>query len=222
GPHLRCIGIKNADTRLGARARTVPDRTFARDFQLRLVGHLRRRVVGELLRLRVVAHRRAVLPVVAEPDVALVLALRIVRPGDVDRDLRLGHLAALRVDPADDTLVVDAVPDAVLQVDARAADAAGLRQRLVLGELVGYRIVFPDARVAAEERHPDVALAVDVYAVGRGRVGGSGEELHLARLPVPLEEAVAADHRRPDVALRVDYRGVRLQRLLHLAVRVER
>src|SRR5678816_771662 len=72
GFHFRGVGIKNPDTGLGARARAVPDRAVARDLELRLIGHLRRQIVREFLRLRVVAHRGAALAVVAEPDVALV------------------------------------------------------------------------------------------------------------------------------------------------------
>src|SRR5262249_56013639 len=99
---------------------------------VRLAGDLRRWVVRELLRLRVVAHRSAAFAVVAEPDIALVVALWVVRARDVDRHLRLGGLAGGCVDPADDAAVVDAVPDAVLHVHARAADAPGLGPRLLL------------------------------------------------------------------------------------------
>src|SRR5258708_37382016 len=224
GPRLdlRHVGIEHADARLGAGPRAVPDGAVARDLHLRLVRDLRRRVIAEFAGLRVEHDGGAALAVVAEPDVALQVGLRVVGPRQVERPLELGRLAALRIHVADDAAVVDAVPDAVLEVDAGAADPSRLSDSFIFRESVRHRVVLADPRVAAEQRHPDVALAVDVDAVRRGRPRRRGEHRDLARLPVPLVEAVAADHRHPDVALRVDHRRVRLQALLDLSFRVQR
>src|SRR5215471_5724263 len=68
--HAGDVRVKHPCSRLRSRARAIPDRAVARDLDLRLVRHLRRRVEGELTALRVVADRRAALAVVTEPDVA--------------------------------------------------------------------------------------------------------------------------------------------------------
>src|SRR5712692_7533201 len=65
------VGIQHADGGFEARARRVPDGAVARDGQLGLVGDLRRRVVRELLALRLEADQRAALAAVADPDVVV-------------------------------------------------------------------------------------------------------------------------------------------------------
>src|SRR5688572_1599900 len=102
GRDLRDVRIEHADSGLGARARAVPGGAVARDLDLGLVGYLRCRVIAELALPRVEADRGAALAVVAEPDVALVIRLRVVRTRQVERQLVLVRARGFRVDVAND------------------------------------------------------------------------------------------------------------------------
>src|SRR5262249_29728967 len=143
------VRIEHTDSGLGPRSGTVPDGSLARDLELRLIRHLGRRVVAELARFRGVSDRGSTLAVVAEPDVAFVVALRIVRPRQIQRQLELRDLAALGVDVPYRSAVVDAEPHPVLQVHARAANSAGLSQHGIVGELARLGILCSDPGLAA-------------------------------------------------------------------------
>src|SRR6185369_12835793 len=95
----------------GRRPRRVPDGAVASDGELRLIGDLRRRVVRELLGLRIEADERAALAAVADPDHVLPIRPDVVGLGEGHRNVVLDDLAGPGVDLAELAVVEAAVPD---------------------------------------------------------------------------------------------------------------
>src|SRR5262249_49311691 len=146
--HLPDVRIQHAGRRLRRRPWRVPDRAVARDRELRLIRRLRRRIVRELLALRIEADQAAALASVADPDLIVAIGPPVGGLGERHRNVVLDDAARFRVDLAELAAAEAAVPDDAGGIDAESTDGRR-RERRVLGEFFRLRIEARD--LAASE-----------------------------------------------------------------------